>query len=408
MPRTLTSTVALMLLAIANSRAEPPPTGGVDAPTRSFTEHIVRVLPMLMDSTGVPGIAVGLIVDGRVAFARGFGVVDRPRGEPITLQTTFNVGSISKCLTAWEVMRLVEAGRMDLDAPVNDYLRRWRVASDSLPAAEVTVRRLLSHTAGLSLAAVPEYGPDRAAPSLVDALSDAEHGVALVARPGSGFRYSGGGYMVLQLVIEEITGRRFADVMREDVLRPLGMGHSAFTWPESLRARAATPHHDREAAPYFQYVGEAAASLNTPLDDLLRFALASLPGPGAGTDGAGNLRPETVSRMRESQPGSAQFGGAIQNGLGFALWHLGDGSWAVGHTGQNTGWGAALWTSPGTRDGLVVLTNASNGRDAWRWILCDWVAWIADTQWRGICTDRPAWLPPPPTPRAGDPGRGKE
>lgn len=376
----------------------------------AFEKHLERIVPALLDSTGVPGAAVGMVADGRVVGLRGFGVTDRGGGSPVGPRTVFNVGSISKTVTAWGVMRLVEAGRVDLDAPANRYLERWEVRSDSLPAEEVTVRRLLAHTSGLSLAAVPEYGPDDPLPSLVEALADPAIGPLLGAAPGSAYRYSGGGYMVLQLLIEEVTGRSFDAFIREEVLHPLGMETSGLGWPPALRASAATPYENGEPVPYHRYLGEGAAGLATTVEDLTRLAVASLENgtPGnagdargaAVIDGAGNLRPETIALMRSPQPGTEQLGGAIRGGLGYALWRLADGSWSAGHAGQNTGWAAVLWLVPGTGDGLVVLTNASSGRSVWRWVLCDWAGWVADTRWRGLCSDRPAWLPDPPAPRA--------
>lgn len=394
--------------------AEYVTAGDTPRSASAFEEHLERIVPALLDSTGVPGAAVGLVADGRVVGLRGFGVADRAAGSPVGPRTVFNVGSISKTLSAWGVMRLVEEGRVELDAPANRYLQRWEIGSDSLPAEDVTVRRLLAHTSGLTLAAVPEYGPDEPLPSLVEALADPEIGPRLVAAPGSAYRYSGGGYMVLQLLIEEVTERSFDAFIREEVLRPLGMETSGLGWPPALRTSAATPHEDGEPVPYHRYVGGAAAGVATTVEDLTRLAVASLPvgtpgdvgdDPGAAvTAGAGLLRPETVALMRSPQPGTEQFGGVIRNGLGYALWSLADGSWSAGHAGQNTGWAAVLWLVPGTGDGLVVLTNASSGRAVWRWVLCDWAGWVADTRWRGLCSGRPPWLPDPPAPRAAGSG----
>lgn len=412
--RSVPSTAAALLLAALPAQESVKPiapyslsgrgtgTEPGQSPTRVFTYHLERLVPVLLDSADVPGAAVALLVHGELVSARGFGVADLGSGAPVTTRTVFNVGSISKPLTAWGVLRLAESGRVDLDRPANRYLKRWQLRSDDFPVEEVTVRRLLSHTAGLSLEAVPEYGPDDDPPSLVQALTDPEHGPRLVAAPGSEYRYSGGGYMVLQLLVEDVTGRDFTEYMRDEVLRPLGMNHSGFTWRDPTREGAATPYDEGEAVPYFRYVGRAAASLNSTAHDLARFAAASLPVTAPETAGAGLLRPQTVALLRTPQPGTEQFGGVIQNGLGFALWSLADGSWSAGHAGQNTGWAAVLWLAPDSGDGLVVLTNASHGRGVWRWILCDWATWVADTRWRGLCTDRPGWMPPAPEPRSAD------
>src|SRR3954470_11292730 len=145
-----------------------PPKPGVAV----FAEHLNRTIPKFLHQAGVPGASVALIRDGEVALVTSYGLADRERSVPATTSTVYNVGSISKTVTAWGVMRLVEQGRIGLDDPVERYLRRWHLPASSFDPDGVTIRRLLSHTAGLSTPSVREYRLDERVPQLVESLSD--------------------------------------------------------------------------------------------------------------------------------------------------------------------------------------------------------------------------------------------
>jgi CubicO group peptidase (beta-lactamase class C family) len=168
------------------------------------------------------------------------------------------------------VLRLVESGRIGLDEPVIGRLRRWRPPPSPFDADEVTVRRLLSHTAGLSVHGYVGQPSDRPLPSIAASLSG-ETGdsfpVGLLEPPGRGWLYSGGGYSVAQLLVEELTGRWFADYMQAEVLGPLGMTASGFRW--SRTAGTARPHDaDGRPLPDFAFAEQAAAGLVTTAPDL--------------------------------------------------------------------------------------------------------------------------------------------
>lgn len=135
-----------------------------------FAARADSLAPALLAESGVPGLAVGVIEGGRVVFTRGYGVADRASGRPMTAGTLLQVASVSKPVTAWGVMRLVDGGRLALDAPVNASLRRWQVPPSEFGADGVTVRRLLSHTAGLGVPAAPWFPADTTFPTLEQAL----------------------------------------------------------------------------------------------------------------------------------------------------------------------------------------------------------------------------------------------
>src|SRR5215216_7639654 len=190
-----------------------------------------------------PGLAVALVQDGRPVWAAGFGLADPTSGRPVTAGTRLQAASVSKPVTAWGVLRLVEAGRIGLDEPVLGRLRRWRPPPSRFDAEGLTVRRLLSHTAGLSVHGYVGQTSDRPLPSIVASLSG-ETGdgfpVELLEAPGQRWLYSGGGYSLAQLLVEELTGRPFTDYMQAEVLEPLSMTASSLHW--SRTAATARPH----------------------------------------------------------------------------------------------------------------------------------------------------------------------
>ena len=225
----------------------------------------------------VPGVAVALVRDGRLTWAKGYGQADLARGVAVTPDTVFQVGSISKSVTAWGVMRLVQQGKLDLDAPVERYLTRWHLPRSPFDADGVTIGRLLSHSAGLNS---QDYSPisTRPLPSLEQSLSGESGGVnarsgtddvRITMEPGQQRHYSNGGYTLLQLAIEEVTGEPFARYMQREVLDPLGMTHSSFTWQEDLRAQSATGYDVAgRAVPRSALTEQAAGGLQTTANDL--------------------------------------------------------------------------------------------------------------------------------------------
>jgi CubicO group peptidase (beta-lactamase class C family) len=191
-----------------------------------------------------PGLAVALVQHGQVVWAGGYGVADPTTCWPVTAATGFQAASLSKPVTTWGVLRLVESGRFGLDEPILGHLRRWRPPPSLFNTDGLAVRRLLSHTAGLSVHGYVGQIPDRPLSSIAASLSE-ETGdsfpVELLEPPGRHWLYSGGGYSVAQLLVEELTGRPFAEHMRAEVLEPLGMTASSFRW--SRTAETARPHN---------------------------------------------------------------------------------------------------------------------------------------------------------------------
>jgi CubicO group peptidase (beta-lactamase class C family) len=285
-------------------------------------------------------------------------------GRDVDEHTLFQGASLSKWLTAWGVMKLAEEGRIDLDAPVSRYLTRWQLPASEHDHDEVTIRRLLAHDAGLTDGlGFLGFRPDQPIPSLeqeladtTDVLPSADGEIRVGAEPGSGWRYSGGGYLILQLMIEEVTGESFDTFMRREIFAPLGMSDSTFTDPDPARL-ADIFDLDGSAATHYRFAATGAASLYTSAADLSLFLQVQSPGQQDAPTGRGVLTPETLQEMATPQ---AHLYGLPIWGLGVSLYAPTRDGFVIGHDGQNH---PAINTTarldPATGNGIVVLTTGS-------------------------------------------------
>lgn len=287
-------------------------------------------------------------------------------GRAVDGDTLFQVASLSKWVSAWGVMSLVDRGLLDLDTPVSTYLTRWQLPPSEYDNSGVTVRRLLSHTAGLTDDL--GYGgflPNKQVQSLEESLtkaSDASPGktgvVKVGMQPGEAYRYSGGGYTLLQLIVEEVSGMSFNSYMHEHVFKPLGMTRSTYTIdgvPETHLAEIYD--QDGSYATHYKFTSLAATSLYTSVRDMATFINAHFP-LGGQAAGRGVLNPETVALMR--QPHASQAGADIW-GLGAVLYAPNnEGDFIAGHDGKNE---PAINTTarfdPASGDGIVILETGN-------------------------------------------------
>lgn len=330
----------------------PPVLVKGDAETRFPT------LTERMQATQTPGVSIAVINDGKIEWARGFGVTALG-GPPVTPETLFQAASISKPVSAVSVMQLVERGKLDLDTDVNKYLKRWQLpASEFTAQQKVTLRGLLTHSAGTTVHGFLGYAAGERVPDLVqilDGVPPANNAAIRVDKtPGQSSRYSGGGYQVMQLVMEDTTGRDFADYMRQHVLEPLGMKQSTFQQPlpEKLLARVATPYRvdgtPVVGGPHV-YPELAAAGLWTTPSDLARFAIG-LQRAWAGARKAilsGATVREMMTPVMEEQGLGPAVGGTAPH-----VYFM--------HGGANAGY-RCLLVSYVDGDGFVVMTNSDRG-----------------------------------------------
>jgi CubicO group peptidase (beta-lactamase class C family) len=371
-----TIAVALLCSTPANSFDR------VDAFIASLDERV----PALLLRYAVPSAAVSVVHDGRT-ITRSWGVADLVTGRVPSDATLYNVASISKVVTAWGVMRLVEQGEVELDAPISRYISRFKLPRSATNDG-VTVRRVLSHTSGLSMSAVPWYGPNEAVPSVPVMLADSKDPLRLIDRPGAAYHYSGGGYALLQLLIEQVTGERYEAFIARTIFGPLGMTHSTFEVPRSNVDAATAYDKSLRQEPHYRFAANAAAGLYTTAADLARFAMASTSTAG----GAGVLQRETLMAMQQQHQPEKQ--DAFGHGLGYSVVPLVSGGHLVGHSGSNEGWTAIWDVMPSSGDGLAVLLNRSEGFPVYRELLCEWVDAAGRGRWPGFCDESvTSWTP---------------
>lgn len=340
--------------------SEPRSLSGLDAQVRE-----------VMARYGVPGLALGLRRGGQVEL-RGYGVTSLETSQPVTPDTLFQIGSITKVYTAALIMRLVAEGVLDLDTPVSRYLPELRLR-DAEAQQTITLRHLLSHTSGLFGDRFDDYGLGDDA--LAKAIADF-HTLEQLTRPGELWTYCNSGFYLAGRVIEQVLETGYEAAMRERLFAPLGLertfffAHEAIVYPVAVGHKAtepgATAHEVVRAYPLPRCVN-AAGSIIQPVGDLLRFAALHLD---AGlVDGERLLAPELVAAMQQPQTEAGNF--ADYYGLG---WHLRDvgGYRLVGHGGTTNGFQADLNLIPAEDFALALLTNSSRGHAANRELL-HWV-----------------------------------
>ena len=313
-----------------------------------------------MSHHGVPGVSIAVADKGRIVWARGFGVQTAGTADSVTPETLFQAASISKVVAATATLRLADQGVLDLDADVNRYLSTWKVRENRFTEREkATLRRILSHSAGLTVHGFNGYRGSDTVPSLLQVLDGRPPArndpVRVDTFPGTITRYSGGGTTVQQLLLTEVVGKPFPQLMKELVLSPTGMRNSTFEQPlpDSIRSRAARGHTAEGTVIRGGYAlgpEMAAGWLWSTPTDLLRWATA-IDQAYDGKDGA-ILSRKMAEQMLTLQ--SESYGlGPLLEGSGRSL--------RFSHGGNNPGYRAQLTFFPETGQGLAVMVNGAGG-----------------------------------------------
>lgn len=318
-----------------------------------------RLVPELMSELKVPGVAVALVLDGRLAWSRGYGVRKAGGPEAVSAGTVFEAASMSKPVFALLALQLAEQGRLDLDRPLADYGGEPHLPG--LPGRNrITARMALSHTSGL-----PNWRPGG---------EELEGPVPLLFEPGSRFNYSGEGFFLLQRTLERITGQPLDRWAEARIFKPLGLAATGFAWTPALGSRQATGHGDGgRPLPRSRYVHpNAAYTLYTTAEDYARILVEVLRAERGGSTLVSRASVQAAlarqvrldARPPIERPGEAR-GTEVYWGLGWSLNATGRGDIAH-HGGSNrTGFRCFSQFSPTRGSGLVILTNGSQGGDLW-------------------------------------------
>lgn len=249
-----------------------------------LTGQLDTRIPDLLAQHSVPGVAIGLVERGQVRFTRGYGCADCERGRAMTDSTLLNLASVSKSVTAWALVHLAEQNGFSLDAPVESRLPEWPVRPSGFARDGVTLRRLLSHTAGLSMPSVPWFPADSSLPTRTAVLlgQAGDRGpLEIVHEPGTRWSYSGGGYVLLEWIIEEVSSRSFSDYVQVNLFDPLDMKESTFAVDSVSSNRLAIPYDDDgDPIEPYRLVGVAAGGMYSSARDFARFVAAYADGRG--------------------------------------------------------------------------------------------------------------------------------
>lgn len=370
-----TGVVALAAAAFWFSSRSPEPlidlTPGATAPANIAVGlqpvvHIENRPPELMNLRErmalhkVPGVSIAVMQNDEIVLTHSEGVRDTHSNEPVNAETVFQAASISKPAFATILMRYRERHDLDLEADINDQLASWQLPEhDWQGAQDVTLRRLLSHTAGTTVHGFPGYAAGEDVPTLVQLLNGAgptnTAAIEVDLQPGTEFRYSGGGTSAAQLVLEDVSGRKLESMAADYLFTPLGMTRSVFAQPlpPAFRDNAAVPYDGSGAAVAggaHTYAALAAAGLWTTPSDILTWA-ASVRKAYRGETGQ-IVSPDSARDMLSNPVGPV--------GIGFFIDDAG-GALSFGHGGSNAGFRSNFFVYTDSGDGIAVMTNGANG-----------------------------------------------
>jgi serine beta-lactamase-like protein LACTB len=307
----------------------------------------------------VPGFSVAWIVDGQTVHAAGYGLADRRTGAPATADTLYRAGSISKLFNALAAMQLVEQGKLDLDAPIEQALPEFRIVVPFADAKPITARQLLCHRSGMIRESPVGGYLDNRQPTVQATIASVADCV-LVNPPDTKTRYSNVGPTIVGRAVEVHTGQEYAEYQQQHILNPLGMTGSAWRMNDTLRPRLAKGEmrvacgngtYSYEPAPEFELGTLPAGNLYTSASDLARFASFVMGGP---KDSAPSpvVKPETLASMHHVQLTNENTG----FGLGFFAGRY-RGHKTAQHSGAVYGFTTAIVVMPEERIGVVVLSN---------------------------------------------------
>jgi CubicO group peptidase (beta-lactamase class C family) len=336
--------------------------GQPKAPLQALTmkdtiARLEREVPRLLADGDVPGLSIALIRDGELAWVHGFGVRNATTKEPVTNDTVFDAASLSKPVFAYAVLKLADAGKLDLDIPLTKYLPGTYDVGDDARLRSITARHVLTHTTGF-----PNWRPRQGDTRL-----------KIHFAPGSQFSYSGEGFVYLAKVVEHLTGEKLEAFMKRTVFDPLGMTSSSYVWQDRYAALKAFDH-DAFGTPTEQNKAteaNSAASLSTTARDYGRFVVAVLAGTGLKKETARLMltpRVRVGASTNSIDKPLGELSTSVAWGLGWGLQSTADGTsfWHWGDNGENK---AFVMAFDERKSGVAVFTDGANGLSIMREIV---------------------------------------
>ncbi len=330
------------------------------------------VVDTLLELYRVPAISIATIHEGQIDWVKAYGIRKYGSPEKVDSLTLFQAASLSKPVSAVVALGMVDIGELTLDEDVNNRLKSWTVPSNEFTKNEhVTLRRLLSHSAGLTMDGVPEFEANEKIPTLVQILDGnwdgAKESVYPIIEPGKEYRYSGGGYIILQLLLNDISNRSFDDLAEELVLKPAKMTSSTFEQPLSKEkwSQAAVGHlKDRTPIKGLWHTlpEQATGGLWTTPKDLANFMIELWRSYQGLSD---TLLPQYLAREMLTRQ---------KDDMGLGIYLPSYGVFRFSHTGANAGFRCFMVLSVDVPEGVVIMTNGDSG-EILLWKVFDLIAY---------------------------------
>lgn len=323
-------------------------------------DSVATTLESRMKELNVPGISITVFDNNEILWSKGYGLKNKETGEKVTKNTIFQAASISKPVASVAAFKLIEDNKLTLDENVNLKLKRWQVPDNEFTKEEkVTPSRIMSHTSGLSTSGFQGYCQKDSIPTLIEILQGSEitnsEPVQVVQKPGESELYSGGGMEVLQMLMEDVSGEEFPQLLNDLVLNPTGMKSSSFKYPlpKPLRNLASNGYDDKGnviCGGHHIYPEKAAAGLWTTPSDLAHFMISL----------GKSYRGEDISLLKQSSAQTMMT--RVPNAGGIGIGIDGEGkAFRFRHTGGNAGFTCYAVSFADTGRGIVIMTNSDNG-----------------------------------------------
>jgi CubicO group peptidase (beta-lactamase class C family) len=342
-----------------NSKLQRIEADAAEVPVTAGEKPLQLSLADVMKAYNVTGMSIAVIEKYKIVEARGYGVIEVGSNTPVTTHTLYQAGSISKPVAATGALRLVEQGKLSLDEDVNQKLKTWKVPeNDFTKTQKVTLRRLMSHTAGLTVHGFPGYDVDDPLPTLVQVLNGEKPAntdpIRVDTVPGTLWRYSGGGVTIEQLLMMDVTETAFPSLMRDLVLDKIGMSDSSYEQPlpaarAAMTAAGTTGAGAEVHGRWHVYPENAAAGLWTTPTDLAKFAIEIA------------LSKQGKSNRILSQKTTNEMLTPVMNDVGLGFFLDKDNPGQFGHDGADRGFQALLTMNADTGNGVVIMVNSDNG-----------------------------------------------